>query len=181
MGDIVEWGRTGNRTLPNLNNVRAALEWCFGENGNLEIGTKVAAAAAPVFLAMSLLPECYRWSQHAIVALDDTARGGSRKLADSSKPGGEHRRSGTHRRANAAARHEQEGLAIAERASIVSRSMLGTLSMFCTRYGEFKISLDHARRARAVATTAEEPDATALAQSALGRALHFMGDHSSAC
>jgi hypothetical protein len=73
-------------------------------------------------------------------------------------------------------------LAIAEaRGNVLSQvGILGTLSMFCTRYAEFKISLDHAKRARAVAGTAEEPDATALAQSALGRALHFIGDHSSA-
>src|SRR6185437_3025899 len=58
-----------------LNNVRAALEWCFGEDGDLEIGIKLAAAAGPVFLAMSLLPECYRWSRRAILALDDAVRG----------------------------------------------------------------------------------------------------------
>ena len=76
----------------------------------------------------------------------------------------------------------RRSLAIAEsRGNVLSQvGMLGTLSMFCTRSGEFKISLDHARRARAVAGTAEEPDATALAQSTLGRALHFIGDHSGA-
>ena len=47
-----------------INNVRAALEWCFGVNGNAEIGIGLAAAA-PVFLAMSLLPECQRWSERA--------------------------------------------------------------------------------------------------------------------
>ena len=31
-----------------LNNVRAALEWCFGVNGNAEIGVRLAAAATPV-------------------------------------------------------------------------------------------------------------------------------------
>src|SRR5262245_52543224 len=34
-----------------LNNVRAALDWCFSVNGNVEIGVGLAAAAAPVFLA----------------------------------------------------------------------------------------------------------------------------------
>ena len=43
-----------------LNNVRAALEWCFDANGDAEIGVGLAAAAVPVFLAMSLLPECHR-------------------------------------------------------------------------------------------------------------------------
>jgi hypothetical protein len=75
-----EWSTlaTGAERSPHfagLNNVRAALEWCFGVNGNAEIGVGLAAAAAPVFWAMSLLPECHRWSQQAILALDDTNRG----------------------------------------------------------------------------------------------------------
>lgn len=71
---------TGTERAPHLdklNNVRAALEWCFGVNGDLAIGIGLAAAAAPIFLAMSLLPECHRWSERAIRALNDTTRGAS--------------------------------------------------------------------------------------------------------
>jgi predicted ATPase len=163
-----------------LNNVRSALEWCFGENGDLRIGIKLAAAAAPVFLAMSLLPECYRWSQHAIVALDDTARGGSEEMQLQANLGVASMHMYGPSDAARAALNRSLGIAEA-RGNVLSQvGILGTLSMFCTRDGEFKISLDHARRARAVAGTAEDPDAMALAQSALGRALHFIGDHSDA-
>ena len=77
----IEWPTlsTGAQRAPHfagLNNVRAALEWCFGANGNVEVGVGLAVAAAPVFLAMSLLPECNRWSERALGALDDAARGG---------------------------------------------------------------------------------------------------------
>jgi predicted ATPase/DNA-binding winged helix-turn-helix (wHTH) protein len=58
-----------------LSNVRAALEWSFGIDGNAKIGVGLAAAAAPVFLAISLFTECVRWSERAILALDDTTRG----------------------------------------------------------------------------------------------------------
>ena len=80
-----EWSTlsTGTERAPHfagLNNVRAALEWCFGANGNAEIGVGLAAAAAPVFLAMSLLPECHRWSERALLALDDAARGGIEEM-----------------------------------------------------------------------------------------------------
>ena len=70
---------TGAERAPHfaaLNNARASLEWCFGASGNAQIGVGLAVAAAPVFLAMSLLPECHRWSERAILALDDAARGG---------------------------------------------------------------------------------------------------------
>src|SRR5450631_1273958 len=74
---------TGTERVPHfvaLNNVRAALEWCFTAKGNIEIGVGLAAAAAPVFLAMSLLSECHRWSERAIFALDGTARGGLHEM-----------------------------------------------------------------------------------------------------
>src|SRR5262249_1159522 len=63
-----------------INNVRAALEWWFGPDGNVAIGIGLAAAAAPVFLAMSLLTECHRWSERAILALDDATRGGPEEM-----------------------------------------------------------------------------------------------------
>jgi predicted ATPase len=80
-----EWSTlsTGVERAPHfagLNNVRAALEWCFGVNDNTEIGVGLAAAAAPVFLTMSLLPECHRWSERAILALDDATRGRSEEM-----------------------------------------------------------------------------------------------------
>ena len=74
---------TGTERAPyfaGLNNVRAALEWCFGAGGNAGIGVGLAAAAAPVFLAMSLLPECHRWSERALLALDDGSRGGREEM-----------------------------------------------------------------------------------------------------
>jgi predicted ATPase len=49
-----------------LGNVRAALEWSFGPSGNDSAAIKLAAAAAQLFLAMSLLPECRTWMARAI-------------------------------------------------------------------------------------------------------------------
>ncbi len=63
-----------------VDNVRAALDWCFGTNGDLAVGIRLAEAAAPMFLAMSLRPECHRWSGLAIAALDDATRGGSEEM-----------------------------------------------------------------------------------------------------
>jgi predicted ATPase/DNA-binding winged helix-turn-helix (wHTH) protein len=167
-----------------LNNVRAALEWCFGPNGNTRIGVGLAAAAAPVFLARSLLPESHRWSERAIRALDDTARGGSEEM---------HLQAGLgassmymHGQSEAARAALSRSLAIAEARSDVLHQvgLLGVLSMFHTRDGDFKTALDYARRSRTVALavtrTVEESAGVALAQSTLGRSLHFVGDHSAA-
>ncbi|WP_315975755.1 winged helix-turn-helix domain-containing protein [Phyllobacterium sp. A18/5-2] len=79
-----EWPTLSSATqrsfhLAGLANVRAALGWCFGSNGNSDIGIRLAAAAAPVFLSMSLLTECHRWTAQAVLALDNSTRGGGRR------------------------------------------------------------------------------------------------------
>jgi tetratricopeptide (TPR) repeat protein len=51
------------------------------------------------------------------------------------------------------------------------------LSMFHVRDGDFKTSLHYARLSRAVEGTREDSPAMALANSNLGRALQFVGDH----
>jgi len=61
-------------------NVRAALEWSFSDRGDISIGTALVAAAAPLFLKLSLLSECLRWSERAIADLDDADRGTRREM-----------------------------------------------------------------------------------------------------
>src|SRR5882672_6017722 len=63
-----------------LGNVRTALEWCFSERGNGVLGVALAAASAPLFLEMSLLTECHRWTERAVAALDDGNRGTRREM-----------------------------------------------------------------------------------------------------
>ena len=152
------------------------MEWCFGAYGNVEIGIGLAAAAAPVFLAMSLLPECHRWSQRAIAALDDTTRGEAEEMQLQAGLGVASMH--IHGQSEAARAALNRSLAIAEaRGNVFSQvAMLTTLSVFCARSAEFKTTLDHAKRARAIAETIDEPDATALAQLVLGTSLHFIGD-----
>jgi len=52
-----------------LSNIRSALEWSFGHGGNAELAIRVAAAAGPQFLAMSLLTECREWMARAVERL----------------------------------------------------------------------------------------------------------------
>jgi hypothetical protein len=53
----------------------------------------------------------------------------------------------------------------------------GMLSMFDVRDGDFKRSLHYAQRSGTVAGIAENSPAMALANSILGRAFQFVGDH----
>jgi predicted ATPase/DNA-binding winged helix-turn-helix (wHTH) protein len=159
-----------------LNNVRAALEWCFGPNGNAEMGVKLAAAAAPVFLAMSLLAECHRWSQRAILAFDESIHGTFEEM---------HLQAGLgissmqmHGESDAARASLNKSLSIAEQRGDVlhEAGLLGMLHMFHFRGGDFKAAQDYAKRCRALAATIDDPAAIALAHSILGRSLLIMGD-----
>ena len=163
-----------------LNNVRAALEWCFGVNGNAEIGVRLAAAATPVFWAMSLLPECHRWSQRAILALDDNTRSGSEEM---------HLQAGLgtslmniYGKADAVDAALNRSLAIAERLgdSLCQMGLLGVLHVLHVRSGDFKAALYYAERASAVAGGMKHQAATALAHCMLGRAFLYKGDVSAA-
>ena len=53
-----------------LGNARAALEWSFGPGGSDDLAIRVAAAAGPSFLALSLLAECREWMAKAVDRFD---------------------------------------------------------------------------------------------------------------
>ncbi|WP_426418397.1 ATP-binding protein [Bradyrhizobium genosp. A] len=159
-----------------LNNVRAALEWCFGTNGNVKVGVKLASAAAPAFLAMSLLSECHRWSERAILALDDATLGGLDEMHLQAALGlslnfmrGE---------ISAAGVALNRSLAIAEeRGNALDQvRLLPQLQMFCIRSGDFNTARHYGMRCSVIARTIEDVEAVALAHFFLGSVFHFMGD-----
>lgn len=168
-----------------LNNVRAALEWCFGAKGDkgggdTDIGVGLAAAAAPVFLAMSLLPECHRWSERALLWLDDTTRGAAEEMHLLACLGTASLY--MHGQNEAAREALVKSVTIADaRDDGLSRVGLRSLRhMFHFRGGEFGQAMQNATQCRAIAGSVEDPAAMALAHSILGRSLHMAGEHGAA-
>jgi hypothetical protein len=130
-----------------------------------------------MFLAMSLLPECYRWSERAILAIDAAAHGGPEEMHLQASLGvSSMQMYGPSDLAHAAL---SRGLTIAEARgdAFYQVGLLGMLSMFYVRNGDFKTSLRYAELSRSVEGAAKSPTAMALANSILGRALQFVGDH----
>jgi predicted ATPase/DNA-binding winged helix-turn-helix (wHTH) protein len=162
--------------LADLGNARAALEWCFGGNGDIEIGVGLAAAAAPVFLAMSLLTECHRWSERAILALADIAPGGREEMQLQAALGMSLMI--TRGESEAVRVALNRSLAIAEERSDATTQLklLGPLRMFHARIADFKTALHYAIRCSEVARTLADPVAITLAHSMLGGSLYFTGD-----
>lgn len=130
-----------------MNNVRTALEWCFGEHGNARLGIRLAAAAVEVFLAISLLAECHRWSQRALIALDAETVGSPDEMrlqaglgVSSSQMYGE---------SDAVNDALNRSLAIAESTgdTIYEAGLLNMQYIFHGRSGHFRILLEYAEAA----------------------------------
>lgn len=159
-----------------MNNVRVALEWCFGPRGNAAAGVRLAAAAAEVFIAMSLLPECHRWSRAAILALDDTTVGSADEMLLQAGLGlASSQMYGESDGADAAL---SRSLTIAEANGDLAyqAGLLNMQHMFHGRSGNFKASLGYAQRAKAIAERTDNLAIKAVAHAALGRCLQFVGD-----
>ena len=116
------------------------------------IGVELAAAAAPVFLAMSLLPECHRWSERALLALDEGSRGGHEEMQLQAGLG----ISLMFTRGNNDPAHValNRSLAIAEEHSDVPNmaGLLGMLHMYHLRGGDFRTALQYAEHSSKVAS-----------------------------
>ena len=160
-----------------LHNVRAALDWCFGPTGDVGIGIALAAAAAPIFLAMSLLTECRRWSERALAAIDSPSRGSAEEMHLQAALGLTlmFTRGGSE-----AARNALTGaLAIAETLGDAPNQLqlLGRMHIFHERIGQFEAALGYAQQSLVVAEALGDPASLALAQSLLGVSLHLAGEH----
>jgi predicted ATPase/DNA-binding winged helix-turn-helix (wHTH) protein len=163
-----------------LGNIRAALEWCFFDRRDLQTGALLAAAAAPIFLKMSLWSECHRWSERAITALDDTTRGTRREMELQSALG----LSLMFTKGNSEQAHVAlaRGLQLAEELGDRSNQLrlLGRLHIFHERIGDFHGALQIAERSEAIAGEIADPTGISAAHSLLGISYHLMGNQTGA-
>ncbi len=63
-----------------VDNLRAALNWAFSEEGDAKIAVELAAASASTWMAMALLTECREWMTRAISRLDDASAGSRQEM-----------------------------------------------------------------------------------------------------
>jgi predicted ATPase len=63
-----------------LGDIRAALEWGFSGAGEVAVGVRLAAAAAPLFFNQSLFVECTRWCEQGLAALPQSDEGSTTHL-----------------------------------------------------------------------------------------------------
>jgi predicted ATPase/DNA-binding winged helix-turn-helix (wHTH) protein len=163
-----------------LGNVRAALEWSLSDRRDIAVGVALAAASARLFLEMSLLTECHRWTELAIAALDETSRGTRREMELQAALGLAlmFTRGNSEQVGDALKR----GLVLAGELGDLHNQLrlLGRLHIFHERIGDFHSALEFALRGEAVAARIADPVGIAEAHSALGISRHLEGNGASA-
>ena len=163
-----------------LGNIRSALEWSFSERGDLGLGVALAAAAAPLFLEMSLLTECRRWSETALAVHVAVEAGPHCEMELQAAFG----LSLIHTEGNSATVRDAllRALDLAEGLGDPRPQLrlIGSLHMFHARIGDFRASIQMAERALGVARAMGDPARIAVAEWMLGMSHHLAGDQTRA-
>jgi len=186
---MVEWPTLSNAAeralrVADLADVRAALERCFGADGDTRVGIALAASATRVFWLMSMYGECQRWADLASKALDETTRGTAEEMHIQAALGmsqiftpaapevaGSERSDVVYEALN-------RSLAIAKALNDVQQQsqLLVPLHLVYTRNREFKTALDYTTGGVEIAEALGDTNAIAIARTLKGIALHFTGE-----
>jgi predicted ATPase len=167
-----------------LGNMRAALEWVFNSGGASQdvrlLAVELAASSVPIFIELSLLTECYRWSVAGLEMLDEQSRGGREEMVLQEAMAV----SATWALAN----HDSARGALTRAAQIAQqvgdtarrlRLFVG-LHIFLMRVGEIGASLAVAEDFSVWVRSAADPAYGAVANCLLGGSHHFLGHQESA-
>ncbi|MEM5300241.1 winged helix-turn-helix domain-containing protein, partial [Burkholderia sp. JPY481] len=159
-----------------LGNVRAALQWCFGPDGDRQLGVELAAAASSLFIDLSLVSECRRWAEQALRWLDMLDRGNRLELDLQAALG--HALMFTIGNDDQVQTALDRGLQIARDISdpFAEFRLLGQLHIFCSRTGQFERLLPICDRLWELAALLQDPVPVAAAHVMSGVSFHLLGD-----
>jgi predicted ATPase/DNA-binding winged helix-turn-helix (wHTH) protein len=163
-----------------VSNVRAALEWSFLQRDDVGLGVALAAAAAPLFLEMSLLAECRRWTERALTA--HAAIGGDPRDEMELQASFGLSRLFTEGNSPAALDTLKRALEVAEGTGELGAQLrlIGSVHLFYTRIADFRGSVGIAERGLVVAAKMGDPAASRVAEWMMGCSRHLVGDQTKA-
>jgi predicted ATPase/DNA-binding winged helix-turn-helix (wHTH) protein len=164
-----------NAVRDDLGNIRAALEWSFGPNGNGPTAIRLAAAASQLLLAMSLLLECRTWMEKAVARMTPDCDPRHQVKIQAAlalslmytEGNNERVREAFHTALNFAQQHEETHLHL---------SLLSGMSMYLHGLVDAAGTYELALRSVAVAKKTGNPDDAAIADSILGAAYCLRSD-----
>ena len=163
-----------------VGNILTALEWSFSERGDVSLGVALAATAAPLFLEMSLLAECRRWTEKALTA--HAGIGGNPRDEMELQASFGLSRLFTEGNSVTALDTLNRALNLAEGLGEFGPQLrlIGSIHLFYTRIADFRSSVGLAERGLDVAAKMGDPAGLAVAEWMLGVSHHLAGDQASA-
>jgi predicted ATPase len=165
---------------PEIDNIRAALDWTFGPDRDLQMGVALAVASIPLWFLLSLVDECRDWTERALVRLRESAGSARHEMLLQAGLGV----SLLWARGPVSAVGEawERSLKLAEELGDVNyraRALYG-LWGFHIRIAELQTALALAEQLRRVAEAAEDLAGVLTANRMIGESLHFLGEQARA-
>jgi predicted ATPase/DNA-binding winged helix-turn-helix (wHTH) protein len=168
------------RHFRRVDDVRAALHWCLREQGDAELGARLAAGSAALFFGLWLMPEYLQWLERAIEMLPPAASGSRLDMELCLEFG---------HACIALKGGSAEGLQALQRCASIARAAdatsaeLSALRAECSGrllHGDYVGAHATATRFAEVATAARDSSATLSAQRMASVCLHTLGRHAEA-
>ena len=161
---------------PQLGNIRSALDWSFGPDGDIGLAVRLTSASMRVFLGLSHLVECRNWAARALAVLPPEQRGTTLELELQAALG----ITLMFAHANSVEAGEALTRALDVAAMLEDRwSQLITLArlhIFREHVGDCASAEVHAEQAIVIAAQIGAPDAMAIACSLSGISRYLAGD-----
>ena len=156
-------------------NIRAALIWCFSDQGDRGTGVALVAASIPLFFKLSLLAECELWVTRAIAALDENDGSVRQSLVLHAALGAARMLTG--QLDDVGANHLKRALELTEAIGDIPGQIrlidqLHLLQIFVGKYDE---ALDTARRGEAIALAGGDSIAVARMRVLLSISCQYLG------
>jgi predicted ATPase/DNA-binding winged helix-turn-helix (wHTH) protein len=168
------------RYAPEIDNVRAALEWSFGHDEDLQTGVALAAASIPLWALLSLFDECRDWTARALARLGEGAAAGRHEMLLQAALGMS--LMWAKGPVSAVCEAWKRSLSLAEALSDTEyqvRALYG-LWVFHLRIAELRQALSLAEQLKRVAETAGDLSGVLTAARLIGTSLHFIGEQGQA-
>src|SRR5712691_11477102 len=158
---------------PEIDNLRAALDWVFSTSGDRSIGVALTAAAFPLWMRLSLLEECRSRAKQALGAL---GTGGSRNPREEMR---------LHAALGASTSEASEMSAAFANALDIAESLgdreyqlrsLSGLQYYHTWSGRYRTALSFAERFHDLAIRGSDPYDRLFGERTLGVTKHHLGE-----
>jgi predicted ATPase/DNA-binding winged helix-turn-helix (wHTH) protein len=165
-----------------IDNLRAALDWAFSPGGDVSIGVALTAAAAPVWIHLSLMEECRGRVEQALAAIAAGAGGDARRemqlhvaLAQSLL----YNRSATVSEIGAA---WAKALELAESLGNAEYQLRALRGLWAFRFnvGQHCVALTLAQRFYTLAATRPDPSDCLIGERMIGTSQYYLGELPSA-